>query len=148
MAGKLYVSDRKYKQRGYQDDGGSESARGRSSAPRPRRDPTLKPGGRGLGKPTATIFRCKVCGTENAPGGLTSESSCTKCGADLHTCTHCTYFDSSALNQCREPDAELVRSKAKANDCSYFKPRQTREFKKEAESPHDAKAAFDSLFNF
>lgn len=142
------MSDRKYKQRGYQDDGRGEGAGSRSSTPRPPRDPTLKPGGRGLGNPTATIFRCKVCGAENSPGELISASSCTKCDADLHTCTHCTYFDTSALNQCREPDAELVKSKAKGNACGSFKPRQTREFKKEAESPHDAKAAFDSLFNF
>ena len=146
------MSDRKYKQRGYQDDGGSNRDSGRSersgTGPGPRRDPTLKPGGRGLGKPTATVFRCKICGTENPSEELTFETSCTSCGADLHTCTHCTQLDSSAVNQCREPQAALVRTKAKGNECTFFKPRSTREFKKEAESPRDAKTAFDALFNF
>lgn len=146
------MSDRKYKQRGYQDDGGGDGGRrgdrSRSTGPGPRRDPTLKPGGRGLGKPTATVFRCKVCGTENPSENLTPDASCTSCGADLHTCTHCTYFDTSAINQCRDPEAERVAAKAKGNECGNFKPRQAREFKKETDSPRDAKSAFDALFNF
>ena len=143
-----YVSDRKYRQRGYQDDGGVESTRPGSSTSRPRRDPRLKPSGRGLGKPTATTFRCKVCGTENTPESVVASSRCSKCDADLHTCTHCTFFDTSAPNQCRQSDAERIGSKAKANECVYFEPRLTHEFKQESESPRDAKAAFDSLFNF
>ncbi|MDA8019766.1 MAG: hypothetical protein MPN21_20185 [Thermoanaerobaculia bacterium] len=141
------MSDRKYRQRGYQDDKGDHPGNTAPAGHPRRRDPTLRPAGRGLGAPTATIFRCRVCGKENPVKDLAPESACTHCGADLHSCTHCSLFDTSATNQCREPKAQLVRSKATRNQCGHFKVRRAREFAKETNSPRDAKAAFDALFD-
>lgn len=45
---------------------------------------------------------------------------CSSCGADLHCCLNCAFYDPSVSKQCREPAAELVREKAKANFCDYF----------------------------
>ena len=49
------MSEQKYRQRGYKDDDWDED-RQRRPAPKAPRDRTLRPGGRGLGKPTATVY--------------------------------------------------------------------------------------------
>jgi hypothetical protein len=151
------MSDRKYKQSGYQDSGSSRSDSGRpqgerSSAPRAPhapRDPREAPRGRGLGAPTASAFRCASCGelqSVGAAAGLTAR--CTACGADLHTCTNCAHFDPGAPAQCRQPQVALVMKKSKANECVHFEPRERQEFaaEKPAPSAKDPRAAFDALF--
>ena len=45
---------------------------------------------------------------------------CPSCGADLHCCFNCRFYDRSAPKQCKEPAAELVKEKGKANFCDYF----------------------------
>ena len=137
------MSDRKYRQRGYQDSGGER----RERAPRrPRDERPPGPRGRGLGKPASTVFRCAVCGEKQlASAEVERESTCWKCGTDLHTCTHCRHFDTSAPRECRQPVEEHVSAKAKRNACELFAARETQELGR-SESPSDAKAAFDALF--
>ncbi len=146
------MSDRKYGHRGYQD---SDRDNDRSDRRGPRRPPERKPGprGRGLGKPTATVFRCAVCGEKQFPGApqatpIGLESTCWKCSGDLHTCTHCRHFDSSAAGECRASAPEYVASKAKRNTCELFEARATQEFAEDlgGDTPSDAKSAFDALF--
>ena len=45
---------------------------------------------------------------------------CPHCHADLHCCLNCRFHDRSAPKQCREPQADLVREKDKANFCDLF----------------------------
>lgn len=143
------MSDRKYRQRGYMDGDRDAPRERRPAAPRER---DARPRGRGLGKPTATVFRCAVCGhpqsDEIRSAEIAFESTCGKCGADLHTCTHCAHFDTSVPKECRQPAADYVAVKAKRNRCELFTPKAAQEFAKEAESPSSAKAAFDALFKF
>ena len=139
------MTDRKYRQRGYQDDGGREKARRRPAAPRPRRE---GPRGRGLGAPTAEIFRCATCGQRStAPGTAETIAVCSSCGADLHTCTNCRHFDSSAPLECRRPVPERIGAKAKSNECELFEAKVTKEFGSDSGRPDDPKAAFDALFD-
>lgn len=63
---------------------------------------------------------CHKCGkiTESISSiGLRDE--CT-CGADLHACMSCKHYDASSYNECREPVAERVREKDRANFCDFF----------------------------
>lgn len=138
------MSEQKYRQRGYKDDDWNQSHERRPAANAPRERP-LRPGGRGLGKPTATVFRCAVCGHQQS-ALIELASTCGKCGTDLHTCTHCAYFDTSAPNQCRKPGVEYVASKAKRNQCGEFEAKATQEFAKEQAAPLSGRAAFDALF--
>ena len=138
------MSDQKYRQRGYKDNDWDDSRQSRP-APREPRDRTLRPGGRGLGKPTATVFRCAVCGHQQS-ALIELESKCAKCGTDLHTCTHCAHFDTSAPNQCRKPGVDYVSSKAKRNECDGFEAKAAQEFAKEPAGPQSGRAAFDALF--
>ena len=48
---------------------------------------------------------------------------CPKCHAELHVCRMCVDYDTSVAKHCREPIAEEVREKTRANFCDYFKPR-------------------------
>ena len=34
--------------------------------------------------------------------------TCEECGADLHACRQCEFYDSYAATQCREPSARRV----------------------------------------
>ena len=139
------MSDRKYRHRGYQDDDRERPA----AAPRGPREHPPGPRGRGLGKPTATVFRCAVCcEKQRSDTDVSFEAACWKCGADLHTCTHCRHFDSSAVNQCREPVEERVAMKAKRNACGHFRSKAAMEFAADAgsDSPSAARTAFDALF--
>jgi hypothetical protein len=139
------VTDRKYRQQGYMDDGGGDQPRrGRPAGPRPRRE---GPRGRGLGAPTAETFRCAVCGQQSAaPGPNDTTAACSSCGADLHTCTNCRHFDSSAPLECRKAPPKRIGGKAKGNDCELFEAKVTKEFGSESGRPDDPKAAFDALF--
>lgn len=47
---------------------------------------------------------------------------CDKCGEDLHTCTHCSFYDVRSYNSCKEPAADVVKEKDRANYCEYFQP--------------------------
>jgi|JI10StandDraft_1071094.scaffolds.fasta_scaffold203020_2 hypothetical protein len=152
------MSDRKYKQSGYQDSGSSSRDASRQQGERPAgtpraangpRDPRDAPRGRGLGAPTASAFRCASCGELQSVGAAAGLAArCTACGADLHTCTHCTHFDPGAPAQCRQPQVVLVMKKSKANDCALFEPRERQEFAAEKPAPaaKDPRAAFDALF--
>lgn len=145
------MSDRKYRQRGYQeDDRSGDRRRGDKRPPRQERE---GPRGRGLGAPTANVFRCAACGGRvEVLGEMPLDAECPHCQADLHTCTNCTHFDPSASMECREHERipEKVTKKAKANTCPVFTPKTAKEFAAEGEvgpSVGDAKKAFDALFD-
>lgn len=55
-------------------------------------------------------------------GKVGRQEDCPHCGADLHVCLNCGFYDRSAYNECREPSAERVVDKEKSNFCDYFKP--------------------------
>ncbi|MGD8639704.1 MAG: hypothetical protein PVG89_03700 [Gammaproteobacteria bacterium] len=68
---------------------------------------------------------CWKCGSSIAdlPLPLSRRATCSACGADLHVCLLCKFYDKTRSNQCREPIAEYVQYKEKANFCACFQPR-------------------------
>ena len=48
---------------------------------------------------------------------------CRACNADLHCCRFCEFHDVTVAKQCREPVAEEVKDRTRANFCDYFRPR-------------------------
>jgi hypothetical protein len=95
-------------------------------------------------------MNCWKCAAsvELTPGErLTSREECPGCGADLHSCRNCRFYDPSKNNQCSEPQAEWVRDKEAANYCDYFQPSTSRPARGRASSSaEDIKKKFDSLF--
>ncbi len=49
---------------------------------------------------------------------------CPQCRADVHVCKNCEFYDPKSYNECREPQADVVKEKDRANFCDYFSPRQ------------------------
>ncbi len=139
------MSDRRYRQRGYQDDAREPAPRG-PQAPRERPE---GPRGRGLGAPTMTVLRCARCGRRIADweAGVATSATCPQCGSDLHTCTHCAHFDTSATFECRQPIPARIPDKAGRNDCQLFAPKLSQEHaREEGGGTKDARAAFEDLF--
>jgi hypothetical protein len=74
-------------------------------------------------------------------------AGCPYCHSDLKCCLNCTYHDPGRNNQCREPAAEWVSEKAKANFCEFFSFREGGAGTGPAASDKDrARSAFDALF--
>lgn len=46
--------------------------------------------------------------------------TCPHCVRDLHCCLACVFHDKGCSNECREPQADRVLDKEKANYCEYF----------------------------
>jgi hypothetical protein len=73
----------------------------------------------------ARWVRCAECGSEVtvSPGErIGFRDECDRCSADLHACRNCAHHDPGAYNQCREPNAEWVSDRERANRCDYFAP--------------------------
>jgi hypothetical protein len=149
------MSDRKYRQRGYQDDDRSRGSGGerRPRKPKEPHDPRLPRDPRVPNMPGfRQVFRCAQCGSLQDPevGPL---SRCGQCGVDLRACVHCDAFDPGARFECRRKVAARVSPKDAANDCSQFAARMQVE-RETGSSPASgsgssgAKKALDDLFKF
>lgn len=141
------MSERKYRHRGYQDSEWEERERRAERNRRVQEEGRLAPRGRGLGAPTVSVFRCRVCG-EKQPfsGAIALEATCSKCKAALHSCSHCSFFDTSAPNECLKPVRTRIANKNAANACQLFAPRLVQEFASDEASLKDPRAAFEALF--
>ena len=67
-------------------------------------------------------FGCNVGIELTADGRVGFRESCDHCGADLHICKNCRFYDPSAYNECRESSAERVTDSERANRCDWFSP--------------------------
>ena len=143
------MSDRKYRQRGYQDNDRDR----RAPSPRPAQ-PDRPPGGpreRREGPRTPNlmgyreVFRCTRCGNIESTD-IGSLSTCGKCGVPLHACIHCESFDPGARFECRETLPARVSPKDARNDCALFAPRRTVEKETGSTAPTSSRKAFDDLF--
>lgn len=47
-------------------------------------------------------------------------STCGFCGADLHSCRNCKFYDVGSHYDCRENISDLVKEKESANFCEWF----------------------------
>ncbi len=70
-------------------------------------------------------MRCHACGQEHhlaAGERVGFRDGCPACSADLHACAGCAHYDPGGYNECREPGAERVLDKERANRCDWFAP--------------------------
>lgn len=138
------MSDRKYRQRGYQDE-----PRGQRDQPKPSAPQGSGPREERIGPRTPNmpgfrdVIRCARCGNLV---GQTDEPRCKRCGADLHSCAQCLHFDTSARFECTQPVPARVSPKDARNECGFFAPRVTVERETGSTAPTGARKAFDDLF--
>jgi len=90
---------------------------------------------------------CWKCGASLAALSLPlrRQDACKACGAELHACRLCEFYDTSVARSCREPVAEEVKDKTRANFCDYFRPRP-HAFRAASGEAHRAKSELDALF--
>jgi hypothetical protein len=70
---------------------------------------------------------------------------CPKCDRALHVCFNCDFYDATLNNQCREPQAERVVDKDRANFCEYFTPHSASK-SRHPPAPDNARAKLEALF--
>lgn len=143
------MSDRKYRQRGYQDDD-----RDRTPAHKPEEKPPQGPrerGDRAEGPRTPNLMaahevvKCNQCGTRVA-SAITFETTCARCNTGLHSCAQCTSFDPGSRFECMQAIPARVMPKNARNTCTLFTPRTTIERQTGSTAPNSARRAFDDLF--
>jgi len=146
----LRLSDRKYRQHGYQDSGEQRQKASHEQSPaRKDKDKDNTFGPRPVQMPgTHSVSRCSQCGTLLT---MLSEplGQCPKCTFELHSCKQCTYFDPSRRFECMQPVLERVAKKDARNDCTFYSISVRVEKQTStglAAQPNDARKAFDNLF--
>ncbi len=147
------MSDRKYRQRGYQEKPrGRQMPGGPEAAPKEPRPPGGRPLQDAAGPRTPNlmasheVFRCARCGNRlSLP--VAADSRCARCGLHLHSCLQCVSFDTSARFECAQAAlAARVSPKDGVNQCALFAPRTTVERQTGTAGPTSARRAFDDLF--
>ena len=163
------MSERKYRQRGYQDDdrrpqrselprdGGRRDDGGST---RPERQPGAPAGARRISSEGAKnpnmpgfrqVARCSRCGTL-VEAQIFSRSKCPKCQQDLRSCVQCVNFDPAARFECAQVINARVSPKDAANECALYAARTSWERETSSAQSHKpsepsgAKKAFDDLF--
>ena len=156
------MSDRKYRQRGYQDS--DRAPRAPQSGPKP---PPKPPGdgrietradraerkaleGRAPSVPGfREVMRCARCGNP-ITDVVGADSRCARCGTDLHSCAQCESFDTAKRFECAQTIPARISPKDVRNACQLFTARVTIERETHSQvqpqAPGSAKKAFDDLF--
>ncbi len=69
------------------------------------------------------VLKCFSCGQSvDYVDKVGFRADCMHCHADVHVCRNCHFYDPKVYNECREPAAEVVREKDRANYCEFFQP--------------------------
>ena len=91
---------------------------------------------------------CWKCGHSLADLSLPLQrlDECRQCHAELHVCKLCEWYSIAVAKHCREPIAEEVKDKERANFCDYFKPREDAYAAGDVAAASQAKSALDALF--
>ncbi len=97
---------------------------------------------------TTPSLVCWKCGASLAaePLPLARGAECPSCNADLHVCRLCAFYDPAVARSCREPVADEVHNKERANFCGYFQPRPEAFAAQDPRAARDARDALDALF--
>lgn len=52
---------------------------------------------------------------------ISRNEECENCYSNLRCCKMCSFYDKTSYNECREPTANRIVEKEKANFCDFFK---------------------------
>jgi hypothetical protein len=93
-------------------------------------------------------LKCWKCGASLAEYTLPLRrlEECRACQAELHVCRMCEFHDTSVAKHCREPVADEVKDKQRANFCDYFQPTQSAYRPGDMSAADRARAELEALF--
>ncbi len=69
------------------------------------------------------MTKCYKCNAElviESHANISRSEECHKCFANIRCCMMCSFYDTNAYNECREPMADRILEKEKANFCDYY----------------------------
>ncbi len=89
---------------------------------------------------------CARCGRAVDVAPVSRRDTCPGCGSDLRACVQCAFYAPGQYNDCREPQAERVLDKERANFCDLFRPRGAGPAPGGDDSRARARAQLDALF--
>jgi hypothetical protein len=90
---------------------------------------------------------CHRCATDIATVERVGRlDTCLKCGAYLHCCLNCRFYDPGSHNDCRETQAERQVDKEAGNFCEYFVLRHGDPKVERTETQADSRARLEALF--
>ena len=144
------MSDRKYRQRGYQDEPREREQKHEKRTPEQRAPGRELQSAAGPKTPNLMgsheVFRCSRCGNRlSLP--VDREARCSRCGVDIHSCINCVSFDTSARWECSQSALTArISPKDEQNLCGFFAARTTIERQTSTAAPSSARQAFDDLF--
>lgn len=97
---------------------------------------------------TGKSLSCWKCGSPlgDMPLPLGRLSQCKACHAQLHACRMCIFFDRTVSKQCREPVAEEVKDKGRANFCGYLQPNPEAYHAADDSKARESQSQLDALF--
>ena len=156
------MSDRKYRQRGYQDSDRERRPPSSAAKPAAQKPPADRIEtraekaerkaleGRAPNVPGfQEVMRCARCG-HIFTDAIAADSRCRRCGADLRSCAQCESFDTGKRFECAQTIPVRVSPKDVRNACQFFTPRVTIErethSRAQPQAPSSARKAFDDLF--
>lgn len=90
-------------------------------------------------------YECWKCGNQlELEVKVSRRDDCPSCGADLHVCKNCRFWDPTYHNECRENSAYYIRDREKANFCMAFQFKSADE--EAGKEANDARSKLDALF--
>jgi len=91
---------------------------------------------------------CWKCGAdlEALTLPLSRRDECARCRAELHACRMCVEYDVRVAKHCREPTAEEVSDKQRANFCDHFRPKPGAYQAPDQAAVDNARAELERLF--
>lgn len=63
---------------------------------------------------------CFECKKEDQFDRVGFRQECSACGADLHVCLNCRFYDEASYNECVETSADRIKVKDRSNLCEFF----------------------------
>ncbi|MBI1423937.1 MAG: hypothetical protein GC149_10765 [Gammaproteobacteria bacterium] len=95
-----------------------------------------------------SVLVCWRCGTslKDFPQPLVRLAQCKACGADLHVCRLCKFYNPGHFEKCDHEMAEPAREVDVANFCHYFRAQPGAYNPQEKTRADDAMAELKALF--
>ena len=72
---------------------------------------------------SATCYKCDAKLNLDIGKDVSRTEECESCYANIRCCFMCEFYDKNSYNECKEPTADRVVDKEKANFCDFFKLR-------------------------
>lgn len=92
------------------------------------------------------ILMCWKCGKDTSQIEVFRSTVCPFCGAFLHVCKACEFYEPGLHYDCRESEIQdRVNDKEKSNFCEYFRVSKKTSSEKEKKSKNSLDA-FNALF--